>query len=81
MWFALGFVAGLAASALAAAVVAFLRHPIESAASKILARVELSGPGPRGFILEPESEADEARREHIRRNAEQGKDTPISELL
>lgn len=80
MLFALGYIAGLVTAALIIATVTYLRVPLERTLDVATKAIMLSGPRPKGYILEPEPEAEEARREHIRRNAERGKDTPIEEL-
>lgn len=80
MMFALGFVAGVAMSAFVAAVLAYFRHPIVAAMATTETKLANAGPRPRGFVYEPPSEADLAREEIVRKNAEQGRDTPISEL-
>ena len=80
MLFALGYIAGLVTAALVIATVTYLRVPLERRLDAATKAIMLSGPRPQGFIIEPEDEATEIRRDHIRRNAEQGKDTPISEL-
>ena len=36
---------------------------------------------PKGFIIEPESDADEARNDIIEKNKKAGRDTKVSDLL
>jgi len=43
-------------------------------------QIEAKGPKPKGFIIEAESDADEARNEIIAENRRKGRDTSISEL-
>lgn len=81
MDFALGFIAGVASCVFIAVVLVLLRRPITQAVDPIIQRIENAGPRARGFVVEPEDESEIVRREHIKRNAEQGRDTPISELL
>lgn len=80
MDFALGYIAGIATCAFLAALLTYFRKPIIQTLSRVETTISNAGPRPRGFILEPESESEVARRMHIQRNAEQGKDTPIAEL-
>lgn len=81
MWFALGYIAGVATCAFVAVVLTLLRKPLVQMTAPIVKAIELAGPREKGFVVEPDSEADIARQEHIRKNNEKGVDTPISELL
>ncbi|KKQ80090.1 MAG: hypothetical protein UT01_C0020G0007, partial [Candidatus Daviesbacteria bacterium GW2011_GWA1_38_7] len=40
-----------------------------------------AGPRPKGFIIEPESEADEVRAEIKKKNNKLGRDTKLEELI
>ena len=81
MPFALGFIAGVATCVFVAIVLAYFRRPIISALSVAETKISNAGPRPRGAVFFPDNEADIARREIIEKNAAQGKDTPISELM
>lgn len=81
MLFALGYVAGVGTCAFIATILAYFRRPLIQALGQAETTLSNAGPRPRGFIYEPESEAETARKRHIAKNAAQGKDTPISELL
>lgn len=81
MLFALGIVAGISLCTFAAVILSYFRKPIERTLEIVERRIELAGPRPRGFVLEPLSEADEVRQTIIERNAERGAATPISELM
>ena len=81
MEFALGLVAGIALSVLVAVIVIALQAPVTTFTRPYIKAVENAGPRSRGFVMEPASEAEIAREEHIQRNAEAGKDTRIEELM
>ena len=78
--FALGFIAGLVVAVLVVVTLTFLRRVIEKRITVVQKAIENKGPRPKGIIVEPTSEADEAREEIINKNNQMGKDTPISEL-
>lgn len=80
MEFLLGVVAGFAVATLVVATVIYLRAPIERTLDVATKAIMLSGPRPKGYIFEPEPEEEEARRERIRENTEQGRDTTVEEL-
>jgi hypothetical protein len=80
MWFVLGYIAGLATSALIFAVAAYFRKPVERVLQKVEHEIRVRSPQQRGFIVEPPSEVEEARERVLERNRRQGKDTPIDEL-
>ncbi len=80
MSFALGFIAGIALSTLVIATLSYFRRLVEQKVDVIAKQIENAGPRPRGFIVEPDSEAEEARANIIARNRSQGRDTSISEL-
>lgn len=77
----LGFILGVIFATLFVVVLAYFRSGIEKHIKVIETKLVSANPQTRGAIHLPEDEADIARREHIRKNAEQGKDTPLSELL
>lgn len=80
MLFALGYIAGIATTALLIGLVAYFKKPL-IVMERTIEKIARMGPAPKGYVFEPEDEADEIRREHIAKNAAQGKDTPLSELL
>jgi hypothetical protein len=84
MQFALGYIAGLVTATFIAALIAFFKQPVQNVTERLYRDIQenakQSGFGQKGFIYEPESDADIARREHIAANSERGIDTPISEL-
>ena len=59
----------------------YFKPKIEAVAKKIENKVSSIRPESRGFVVEPMTEAEEAREEIIERNRAQGKDTKISELV
>jgi len=81
MQFGLGFIAGLVTATFIAGLVAFFRSPIDKVVATLGAQIKSVGPRPKGYVFEPEDDADIVREEVIARNREQGKDTNISELL
>lgn len=80
LYFILGFIAGLLASTLVVVTLTYFRRTIEHKTTIIEKQIENKGPRPKGFLIEPESEADEARKQIIARNNAQGKPTKLSEL-
>lgn len=80
MLFALGYISGITTAALIAALLMFFRKPIDRIIHQAQAEVDRVAPGGQGFLLESDDEADIAREEIVRKNAEIGRDTPISEL-
>jgi predicted small secreted protein len=81
MQFILGYIAGLVTAALVVAVLAYFKRPIQQALDITEKVLETAGPRSKGYIFEPEDDAEVARQEIVARNAEKGRDTPISELL
>lgn len=81
MLFALGYIAGIVTAVLLAALMAYFKSPIERTVHIVQRTLENAGPHPRGFLMEPEDEGDEARRAIVDKNKAIGRDTPISELL
>lgn len=78
--FFIGLLCGILISALIFAILAFFRAGIEKNIKIIQTSLEKAGPKPKGFIIEPPSQADEARERIIKKNEKQGKDTPLTEL-
>jgi len=79
--FLIGIVCGIAISILIAVLLVFLKNPIQQKITIIEKNISNAGPRPKGYIVEPPEEADEARSEIIARNRKDGRDTKISELL
>lgn len=80
--FALGVLTGIGICVFIAVILVAFRRPVEQAIEIVGRSIDTVSPvKPKGFLWEPESDADEARAEKIRENAERGADTPISELL
>lgn len=59
----------------------FFRRVVENRVEIIGKQIEKVGPKPKGYIVEPLSEGEEVRESVIRKNKEEGKDTPIKDLL
>jgi hypothetical protein len=78
--FILGFIAGIVVFISIAVILIYFRKVIDQKLEIIKSQIELKGPRPKGFIIEPESEADEARSAIIAKNNAQGKPTKLSEL-
>jgi len=76
----LGFIAGLLTATLIAVTLAYFRRVIEHKVNIIEKQVGVAGPRPKGFIIEPPSEADEARESIIAKNKAMGRGTPINQL-
>ena len=81
MSFAFGYIAGLATSILIITTLTYFRRVVERKITVMEKLIENAGPRPKGFIVEPLSDADNARAQIIARNKSQGRDTPINELL
>ena len=81
MWFILGVITGLLIAAVMFCILACLNNssnPITLQAHKAVRSV---GRPRKGYIFEPEDESTLIRKQRIKENAENGKDTPIDELL
>lgn len=79
--FFLGLIVGLLVAILVVVTVIYFRKVIESRIEVIRSQVELSGPRPKGYIIEPEAEAEEVRNNIIKKNKEEGKDTYFKDLI
>ncbi len=80
MLFTLGIIVGILISVLIVLTLVFFKNPIEQKVNVIKKQVQKVGPRPRGFIVEPDSDADEIREEIIAKNQSEGKDTKIEDL-
>ena len=76
----IGIILGLLIAILIVATLTYFRRVIEHKVEIISKQIEAKGPKPKGFIIEAESDADEARNEIIAENRRKGRDTSISEL-
>lgn len=76
----IGLIVGLITATLIVVTLAYFRRVIEHKVSIIEKQLENAGPKPQGFLIEPESEADQARAKIIAKNNAQGKPTKLSEL-
>lgn len=80
--FLLGFLCGFIFFGTSYAIVFYHRTKIGKVIDKIEDKIDrASGNKQRGFIIEPDSDADEARAEIIARNRAEGKDTKFEELI
>jgi|GEM_PF-3924987 len=80
MWFFLGYITGIITSIFIAIVMVYLRKPIEQKTTFIEREISKISPIQKGFIVEPESEEEEARSKIIARNNAMGRSTKLSEL-
>lgn len=80
MIFILGIITGLLFSILVVLVLVYFRRSIEVKTQVIEKKIEAKSPRPKGFIVEPMSEAEQVREAIIERNRKAGRDTPISDL-
>jgi len=80
MLFALGYIAGIATAVLIVATLTYFRRVIEQRIEIIGKQIERVGPKPQGFLIEPDSPADEARAQIKARNDAAGRPTKLSEL-
>lgn len=81
MLFILGFIIGLIVACLIVATLTFFRRVIEHRVNIIEKQIDIKGPRPKGYIIEPQSDAEEVREKIIEKNRMEGKDTPIKDLL
>ena len=81
MIFALGIIIGLLIAILVVSTLTFFRRIIEQKIDIVEKQVDLVGPRPRGFIVEPLDEAEEIRSSIIAENKKRGVDTPIKDLM
>lgn len=78
--FYLGLITGLLIALLVVATLAYFKVPVEKAVLQAERRVSSKGPKPKGFIVVPPSDAEEARKTILERNSKLGKPTKLSEL-
>ena len=77
----IGIIIGLLLALLFVATLAYFKKTVERHIERIVKVAENAGPQPRGFIVEPDDEVTEARKEIIENNKRHGRDTKLSELL
>lgn len=80
MMLVLGFIIGLLIAILIVTTLTFFRRIIEHKTTIIEKMIDLVGPRPKGFIIEPPEESEEIRANIVSRNRKQGRDTPIEDL-
>lgn len=81
MLFLLGIITGITTSTLVVVVLLYMRRPVERTVARAQRYIENAGPKPKGYIVEPDDDAEEARQEIIARNKRLGRTTKIEELL
>jgi len=81
MLFLLGILTGFILAIFIAVVLAYYRVMAESKIHSIEKQIELKGPRPQGFIIEPPEEAEEARLNIIAQNRAKGRATKFEELI
>lgn len=80
MYFILGFIVGIIVAGLIFVILAFFRAGIEKRIKVIETVLARAGPKVKGYIFEPEDEADELRKQRIKENSEAGRSTTLEEL-
>ena len=81
MLLALGVLLGIAISALILVVLVVMQEPVNTQKRYIIDKLKEIGPKEKGLIIEPDSDAEIARQAIIEKNKQEGRDTPIEELL
>ena len=76
----IGIIIGILISILVVATLTFFRRILEKQITIIEKQVDLKAPKPKGYIIEPEDEIDEARANIIAKNKSSGRDTNIDDL-
>lgn len=80
MLFLFGFLSGLLIAILVIVMLTYFRRVIEQKSIIIEKQIDRFSPRPKGFLIEPESEADIARKRIIEKNNQEGRSTKLSEL-
>jgi hypothetical protein len=78
--FYLGLLTGLVVALLVIATLAYFKVPVEKAVIQAERYVSSRGPKPKGFVVLPTTEIEDARQEIIKRNSKLGKSTKLSDL-
>jgi len=81
MIFLAGIIIGLLIAILVVATMTYFRRVIENKVTIVEKHIEAVGPKPKGFVFEPEDDAEEARNDIIRKNAAMGRDTKLEDLM
>ncbi len=68
MEYVIGFIAGLLVAILIVATLTFFRRVIENRIEIVQKQVDIKGPRPKGYIIEPVSEAEDIREQVINKN-------------
>ena len=76
-----GFIVGLLLALFTLLVLTYFRSSIEKRITIIEKKIQEAGPKPKGFVITPVDEAEEARQEIIERNKKVGKVTRMEELI
>ena len=77
----MGICIGLLIAAITIILLIYFRNPIEQKINIIEKNIRIKGPRPKGYVAEAVDEIDEQREEIIQRNRDQGRDTPIQDLM
>ena len=80
MLFILGYISGLLTAVLIVATLAYFRRVIEHKITTIEKQIDVVGPRPKGYIIDPEDESEEIRSKIISKNKKRGVDTLIDDL-
>lgn len=79
--FALGYLLGFLVATLIVVVLTFFKKGVITHVERAERYLSSKGPQQRGFIVEPDDEADETRERIIEENRRKGQDTPLSDLM
>jgi len=80
MLFVIGILVGISLATFLLTGIVYLRVPIEKRIRQTERNIAKNAPRQKGFIVEAEDEAAQARNSIIEKNKEQGKDTPLTAL-
>lgn len=81
LFYFLGIITGFIIAVLIVATLTYFRRVIEHKTVIIEKMIENAGPRPKGFIIEPDSDAEQSRARIIDENKRQGRDTKLEDLL
>ena len=79
--YTLGYLTGIVTATLIVATLTFFKKAVVTKVERVERFLESKGPQQRGFIVEPDDEAEEVRQEVIEKNRREGRDTPLSDLM
>ena len=80
MNFILGYIVGILTPLTVFVIIAYFKESVRKKLDLIEKTISNAGPKQKGAIILPEEESEIARKEHIQKNRELGKDTPFDEL-